>query len=230
MDVLPTIAEIVGIDISENPTIDGHSIKALLEDPENTESPTEHYVFWDFFAPFGGHDGGPDAVRDAEGWRLQMRDQAGNEVTELYYLPDDISEENNIAGDNPEKVQELREAAAAIIADVQANARPSWSVPPPPTDSCLNTDDLAVVCDPGWPDTVSGCFGAATSQCLQDAGASTNCAACYGAQATCIFNNCLVTCMASGFDSPECQMCIEDAGCNSALDVCTGDLETACAP
>ncbi len=126
MDILPTLAEISEIDISQFPPIDGNSILGLLTDPENSGSPTDYFVYYDTVD--GDGDGYPDigAVRDAAGWKLQFENEEGDEVEELYYLPDDISTMNNLYGQNPDKVEELPGAAAQIDADVSAGIRPEW--------------------------------------------------------------------------------------------------------
>jgi len=131
MDILPTIAEMAGVDLSRNPPIDGHSIVGLMTDPENSTSPTDYFVYYDSSDDDG--DGYPDlrAVRDAAGWKLQIENEAGEEVRELYYLRDDISTANDLARQNAGKVGELLRAAASIDADITAGIRPEWSLPAP---------------------------------------------------------------------------------------------------
>jgi len=127
MDILPTIAELTDIDVSGFPPIDGHSIVGLLTDPANASSPTDYFVYYDSADDDG--DGYPDlrAVRDADGWKLQIENEAGVEVMELYYLPDDISTANDLSRQHADKVEELLTAAARIDADVTAGIRPEWT-------------------------------------------------------------------------------------------------------
>ena len=129
MDIFPTIADIMAIDVSEYPAIDGHSILRLMTDPENAASPTDYFVYYDSSDDDG--DGYPDirAVRDADGWKLQIENEEGDEVMELYYLPNDISTGNDLSTQYADKVQELLDAAAAIDADVSAGIRPEWQSP-----------------------------------------------------------------------------------------------------
>lgn len=126
MDVLPTIAEIADIDISGYPPIDGNSILELMTDPANTRSPTDYFLYYDSSDDDG--DGYPDirAVRDADGWKLQIENEEGDEVMELYFLPDDISTMNDLSSQYPDKVQELLDAASTIDADVTTGIRPEW--------------------------------------------------------------------------------------------------------
>jgi arylsulfatase A-like enzyme len=127
MDILPTIAALTHIDVSDFPKIDGHSIVGLLTDPDGIGSPTEYFLYYDSSDDDG--DGYPDlrAVRDADGWKLQIEDEAGAEVRELYFLPEDISTTNDLSQLHPDKVGELLAAAATIDADVSAGIRPEWT-------------------------------------------------------------------------------------------------------
>lgn len=129
MDILPTIAEISGIDISSYPPIDGNSILGLMTEPLNTTSPTDYFVYYDSSDEDG--DGFPDmrAVRDADGWKLQIENEMGDDVMELYYLPEDISTVNDLSARRADKVEELLRAAETIDADVSAGIRPEWRPP-----------------------------------------------------------------------------------------------------
>ncbi len=59
-------------------------------------------------------------------WRepLSLIPLAPYETDELYYLPEDISEEQNIYADYPEKVAELRAAAEQFDVELLRNTRP----------------------------------------------------------------------------------------------------------
>jgi hypothetical protein len=76
------------------------------------------------------------AIRDAQGLKLHLwRDAQGyggsgpSEVKELYYLLDDIEENDNIYAKRSEVVKRLREAAIAFDADLIRNSRPVGQVP-----------------------------------------------------------------------------------------------------
>lgn len=62
----------------------------------------------------------------AAGWKLQIENETGAEVKELYYLPDDVSTMSDLFAQYPGKVGELLDAAARIDADVSAGIRPEW--------------------------------------------------------------------------------------------------------
>ena len=122
MDILPTIAEYTGIDISQNPVIDGKSVKTLVENPETASSPHKYFLYYD------GDGEVLRAIRDSAGYKLQTpRTSRGNEVNELYYLPEDISSTRNIADYDPQKVRELQNAADSLNSEITSGIRPRWS-------------------------------------------------------------------------------------------------------
>jgi arylsulfatase A-like enzyme len=97
-DVMPTLAELVGVDEPEN--IDGISFLPTLLG----EAQKEHdYLYWEFH-----EKGGRQAVRK-DNWKLVRYDvfNASKTTTELYDLNTDLGEENNVAEKNPEVVEEL---------------------------------------------------------------------------------------------------------------------------
>ena len=97
-DVFPTVAEITGISAPQN--IDGISFLPELLGNEQTE---HNYLYWEF------HErGGRKALRKGN-WKLVQYDVLKPEktTTELYDLSIDLGEENNVAAENPEIVDEL---------------------------------------------------------------------------------------------------------------------------
>ena len=99
-DVMPTIADLIGIDVPDN--VDGISLKpTLLGKHENQKK--HPYLYWEFYEL-----GGRQAIQ-SDGWKLvkyNLLDSAKT-TTELYYLPDDSSESRDLAGENPEQVVRL---------------------------------------------------------------------------------------------------------------------------
>jgi arylsulfatase A-like enzyme len=126
MDILPTIAELTGVDLSAKPVIDGKSILAHLQHPD-TASPSRQYFLY-YFAGDRDGDGHPDldAIRDADGWKLQILNMDGREIDQLFYLPNDIGTGTDVSLSHPEKVEELMNAARAIDAEIEAHVRPEW--------------------------------------------------------------------------------------------------------
>lgn len=99
-DVMPTVAELAGVQAPEN--IDGISFLPTLLGKEGQK---EHeYMYWEFH-----EKGGRLAVRKGD-WKAVRYDVSKAESqTELYNLADDIGEENNVADQYPELVKELEE-------------------------------------------------------------------------------------------------------------------------
>ena len=100
-DVMPTMAEVLEIKAPEN--IDGISFLPTLLGKEGQK---EHeYLYWEF------HErGGRIALRKGD-WKL-LRYNVSKEPQgefELYNIAKDPGEENNLAQENPEKMQELIE-------------------------------------------------------------------------------------------------------------------------
>jgi len=100
-DVMPTVADIAGIEVPKN--IDGISFLPTLL---NQNKQVEHdYMYWEFH-----EQGGRKALRKGN-WKLVRYNFFNPEMTttELYDLSKDISEENNLAEEYPELVKELME-------------------------------------------------------------------------------------------------------------------------
>lgn len=99
-DFLPTVAEVAGVQASEN--IDGISyLPALL----GKEQKQHEYLYWEF------HESeGRQAVRKGD-WKLVSYQVLNPEKTtvQLFNLAEDISEENDVAEKHPEVVKELSE-------------------------------------------------------------------------------------------------------------------------
>ncbi|WP_321347674.1 arylsulfatase [uncultured Draconibacterium sp.] len=98
-DVFPTVAEITGISTPDS--IDGISFLPTLIDKK--QSAQHEYLYWEF------HEmGGRQAVRKGD-WKLVHYNVFTSEktTTELYNLASDVGEENNLAAEHPELVEEL---------------------------------------------------------------------------------------------------------------------------
>jgi arylsulfatase A-like enzyme len=111
-DVMPTIAELAGVKSPEN--IDGISFLPTLLG--KMEQKVHDYLYWEF------HEmGGRQAVRK-NNWKLVRYQvlKADKITTELYNLNTDLGENNNVAVQYPEVVNELLElmANARIPSDI----------------------------------------------------------------------------------------------------------------
>ncbi len=117
MDLLPTIAQIVGVDLAEvvdGRAIDGRDISSLLDGEDGAESPTAAFVYYTSRGKLAGIRRGP--------WKLLL------ESGELYHLEQDIAESRNVAADHADLVADLRAMAIEIDQEIEANARPVLTV------------------------------------------------------------------------------------------------------
>jgi arylsulfatase A-like enzyme len=133
IDILPTIAGIVGAELPSHP-IDGKDILPFLAGEPEAKSPQEAYYFyrgntleavrygrWKLHLPHkyrslsgrpGGSGGQPVKYDQAETWMA------------LFDLVEDMGERHNVASGRPEMVGKLAAMARAFDADLQANRRP----------------------------------------------------------------------------------------------------------
>ncbi len=98
-DVMPTVAGLAGIEAPAN--IDGISFLPSLLKKEGQKQ--HNYLYWEFH-----EKGGRKALRKGN-WKLVQNDvfTPKKTTTELYDLSKDIGEENNVAAENQEVVNEM---------------------------------------------------------------------------------------------------------------------------
>ncbi|MCA8950699.1 MAG: sulfatase-like hydrolase/transferase, partial [Planctomycetes bacterium] len=113
MDLLPTIAKLVGDDLSELPPIDGHDIGALLRGEPDAASPSEHFVYYTSKGELAGVRRGP--------WKLLLGQG-------LFDIERDVSEQWDRSEAQPELVAELTELAHRLDAAIAAGMRPVRTV------------------------------------------------------------------------------------------------------
>ena len=129
LDLLPTIAHLVGAEMPADRVVDGKDISNLLNDP-GSNSPHDYFYY------FSIRSEKLNAIRDAEGYKLHLwRDPEGYEntapyeVKELYFLPDDVDESDNIYTERPDVVKRLSAAASSFDAELAKNSRPVGKAP-----------------------------------------------------------------------------------------------------
>jgi len=107
MDMLPTLAAIVGSELPEDRVIDGRDIRELIFDAPNARSPHEAFYYY--------HTTQLQAARSGK-WKLvlpqehKLRGWDGveeNTPLQLFDLSTDIGETNNVAEDHPQVVARL---------------------------------------------------------------------------------------------------------------------------
>lgn len=105
IDVLPTLADLCGLSVSEQYNPDGLSLKPLLYETAQPWSRT--HLVEQYLGGAGGNDLPPKrseySVVMSERWRLVNSGQEG-----LYDIQADPSQSKNVASDHPETVRRLR--------------------------------------------------------------------------------------------------------------------------
>ncbi|MEQ8766187.1 MAG: arylsulfatase [Planctomycetota bacterium] len=94
-DFLPTAAALAGAEAPQD--IDGHSILPTLRGED--QKPAE-YLYWEFY-----ESGFHQAIRRGD-WKA-VRKNTIEAPLELYYLPSDLGEQNDVAKEQPDLVAEL---------------------------------------------------------------------------------------------------------------------------
>ena len=107
MDLLPTVMDIVGIDISKQRKFDGISIKDHLL---NQADLPDRRVFFGYEPKLG------TAMRDGH-WKMQTK----GDVVELYDLSRDIKETTNVADKYPKRTAEMKAAIEKWKLEVTPN-------------------------------------------------------------------------------------------------------------
>ena len=109
MDVMPTILELTSTEYSEltraglpATPLAGASLMPALTDQNDQIHPDEYVMGWELYG---------DRAIYQNGWKLlSLLPPMGDEQWELYYLPDDPTEQNNLAAEEPEKLAALQRA------------------------------------------------------------------------------------------------------------------------
>jgi len=115
MDVLPTLAEIIGEPLPTQNKIDGVSVLGLWNGTAK-ESPRNEFVYYEMNGNLAG-------LRQGN-WKLRIgRRKSG---TELFDLAQDPGETTNLADANPEIVAKLKARMEELHTEISQNSRPCW--------------------------------------------------------------------------------------------------------
>jgi arylsulfatase A-like enzyme len=123
-DFFPTILEMAQIDdYTTVQTVDGKSFVSMLTQSGTTSKNRD--LYWHFpnnWGPTGPGIGATSTIRSGD-WKLIYYYE--NQKFELFNIPDDIGELNNLAEDEKEKVKELAAKLGSYLRKVEAQ-RPSF--------------------------------------------------------------------------------------------------------
>jgi arylsulfatase A-like enzyme len=136
IDLLPTLARLVGAEVPANRVIDGKDIWPVLT--ESAVSPHEAFFYYKgdrLEAVRSGkwklHLGKPGKAK--KGKATSRGKGSSSPVTALYDLDADMAESNNLLKDHPEIAKRLRAYATAFEKELAQNSRPAGTVPNPKT-------------------------------------------------------------------------------------------------
>lgn len=117
VDLLPTFVELAGASYPQAYQPDGESIaSAIMGKPFNREKP----IFWDWRFSNDRPGFWPSAAIQEANWKLLTNEETGR--TELYNIATDWAEQQDLATEKPEKVQELMEKLRAFQASLPKSA------------------------------------------------------------------------------------------------------------
>ncbi len=121
-DFYPTIIDLAGLEADPAQHADGNSLVGLLfdrdEDSASASAIAEREALFWHYPHYGNQGGSPaSAVRSGD-WKLVRHYEKGRD--ELYNLADDLSERNDLASSEPERVATLGNLLDAWIEDVGA--------------------------------------------------------------------------------------------------------------
>ena len=120
IDVLPTVAKLIGGQVPTDRVIDGRDISPLLLGEVNAKSPHD--------AVYYCRNNTIEAVRSGP-WKLQVQvvEEKGNGAVvkplALYHLTTDIGEQKDVAAIQAEIVKKMTEQARLFMDDLRANSR-----------------------------------------------------------------------------------------------------------
>ena len=106
-DFYPTFVDLAGGDLPENQTIDGLSMKSLLQNPDAKLD--RQALHWHY--PHFHHDRPASSIRERDWKLIEYLDGSGD--VELYHLAADLGETKNLAGEKQGRAADLKKKLAA---------------------------------------------------------------------------------------------------------------------
>lgn len=111
MDIYPTLAELAEIDVKPDQTIDGVSLASALTGEPDAKI-NQRVLGWHYPHPHSSGHQPSSSLREGD-WKILWRSE--QDQYELYNLDNDISESKDVAAENPEKLNELRNKLQAWL-------------------------------------------------------------------------------------------------------------------
>lgn len=112
-DFYPTLLELAGADLLPNEHQDGQSLVPLLKG-ENIET---RPLIW-HYPHYGNQGGEPSSILREGDWKVIYYYE--DERTELYNLADDLSEENNLVLEHPERATRMKQQLLTTLEGMNA--------------------------------------------------------------------------------------------------------------
>ncbi|MCM4152085.1 DUF4976 domain-containing protein [Arenibacter sp. N53] len=113
-DFYPTILDLADIDLKPEQHLDGISLRPLLEGEQLV---VDRPLFW-HYPHYGNQGGEPSSIIRRKEWKLIHYWEDDRE--ELYHLPSDTAEQNNVFSEHPEVATALGEELKAWLSEVGA--------------------------------------------------------------------------------------------------------------
>ncbi|QDT66983.1 sulfatase [Calycomorphotria hydatis] len=123
IDWYPTLLELANVDVPSDQQVDGVSFVPVLKGGEIAERP----LFW-HYPHYGNQGGEPSSIIIKDSYKLIFYHEDGR--NELYYLPEDIGEQNDLAEKMASKTKSLREELNHWLAETNA----TFPIPDPQFD------------------------------------------------------------------------------------------------
>ena len=130
IDVLPTLAALLGSELPPAKKIDGLDVSGLWTG-KTQQSPRREFLYYTSHGELEGIRQGP--------WKLLVKLPPKNKKKQadtqagappqvlLFNLDRDLGERENLAAEQPELVKQLKQRMAELDAEIEKNARPTWT-------------------------------------------------------------------------------------------------------
>ena len=124
MDLLPTIASVTGVALENDRKIDGVDLTSTFT---SDESLRDEFVFYSAHGALEGiRMGDWKYLRKVPRRGKNAKGPAPEPEVFLFHLSEDIGEQNNLAEQEPDRVQKMHARMEELNKEITANARPVW--------------------------------------------------------------------------------------------------------